>query len=320
MSFFLEVSESLATSTGNDARGPAAAAGRGVSCRGFVTQGCLVPGDHCDTAASPPGCGGIGGTLGCPVPGEQLPQEAASPLGTLARLCQRMPKTVMENLAEKANSQLRKESLETGRQVSNTQPHAAPAESLGRASSLHGDSLPALPGQQSLQGTGSHPTIVPSKTEPAQGLETSGQARPKLRASWNKATLPWQQHCLEEEELPEQKGHDHLASLPWLDGRAGEANPELTGLEGLEAISSQQKVLEWLEAYFDASTTYALPALPWQEPWAPAPQAGACLLPAQPLGHAPPSASATDGPARRQPRSLAGAAAPGSQRQAAAWR
>ncbi|XP_027488890.1 uncharacterized protein LOC113941956 [Corapipo altera] len=192
------------------------------------------------------------------------------------------------------------------RQAGNTQPHAAPPESLGRASSLHGDSLPALPGQQSLQGTGSRPAIVPSKTEPAQGLETSRQARPKLRASWSKATLPWQQHCLEEEELPRQTGHDHLASLPWFDGRAGQANPELTGLEGLEAVSSRQKVLEWLEAYFDASTTYALPALPWQEPWAPALQAGPRLLPEQPLGHASPSATAAHGPARRQPRSLLG--------------
>ncbi|XP_027488891.1 uncharacterized protein LOC113941957 [Corapipo altera] len=212
----------------------------------------------------------------------------------------------MENLAENANSQLREENLETGRQAGNTQPHAAPPESLGRASSLHGDSLPALPGQQSLQGTGSRPAIVPSKTEPAQGLETSRQAHPKLRASWSKATLPWQQHCLEEEELPRQTGHDHLASLPWLDGRAGQANPELTGLEGLEAVSSRQKVLEWLEAYFDASTTYALPALPWQEPWAPALQAGPRLLPEQPLGHASPSATAAHGPARRQPRSLLG--------------
>ncbi|XP_017689049.1 PREDICTED: uncharacterized protein LOC108506486 isoform X2 [Lepidothrix coronata] len=97
-------------------------------------------------------------------------------------------------------------------------------ESLGRASSLHGDGLPALPGQQSLQGTGSHPTIVPSKTKPAQGLEISHQARPKLRVSWSKTTLPWQQHCLEEEELPEQTGHDHLACLPWFDGRAGQVN------------------------------------------------------------------------------------------------
>ncbi|XP_032542591.1 uncharacterized protein LOC116786252 [Chiroxiphia lanceolata] len=228
-------------------------------------HGCLVPGDHCDTVASPSGHGGIAGALGCPVPGEQLPQEAASPLGALARLCQRIPKTEMENLAENANSQLREENLETGRQAGNTQPHAAPPESLGRASSLHGDGLPALPGQQSLQGTSSRPAIVPSKMEPAQGLENSRQARPKLRASWSKATLPWQQHCLEEEELPEQMGHDHLASLPWLDGRAGQANPELTGLEGLEAISSQQKVLEWLKAYFGATTTYALPTLPWQD-------------------------------------------------------
>ncbi|XP_017689048.1 PREDICTED: uncharacterized protein LOC108506486 isoform X1 [Lepidothrix coronata] len=216
-------------------------------------------------------------------------------------------------------------------------------ESLGRASSLHGDGLPALPGQQSLQGTGSHPTIVPSKTKPAQGLEISHQARPKLRVSWSKTTLPWQQHCLEEEELPEQTGHDHLACLPWFDGRAGQANPkldigksELTGLEGLEALSSQQKVLEWLETYFDTSTTYALPALPWQEPWAPALQAGACLLPAQPLGHRS-SATVAHGLARWQPvgqgaqgcaqavpwqpcPTRAGAAAPGSQRQAGAWR
>ncbi|XP_064507556.1 uncharacterized protein LOC135412707 [Pseudopipra pipra] len=175
-------------------------------------------------AASPPGRGGIAGALGCPVPGEQLPQEAASPLGALARLCQRMPKTEMENLAENANSQLREENSETGCQAGNTQPHAAPPESLGRASGLHGDRLPALPGQQSLKGTGSHPAIVPSKTKPAQGLGTSRQARPKLRASWSKATQPWQQHCLEEEELPEQTGHDHLASLPWLDGRAGQVN------------------------------------------------------------------------------------------------
>ncbi|XP_027578195.2 uncharacterized protein LOC113988610 [Pipra filicauda] len=215
-----------------------------------------------------------------------------------------MPKTEVENLAENANSQLREENSETGRQAGNTQPHAAPLESLGRASALHGDGLPVLPGQQSLQATGRHQAIVPSKTEPAQGLGTSRQARPKLRASWSKATLPWQQHCLEEEELPEQTGHDHLASLPWLDGRARQANPELTGLEGLEAISSQQKVLEWLEAYFDASTTYALPALPWQEPWAPALQAGTCLLPKQPLGHASPPATAAHGPARHQPRSL----------------
>ena len=109
-------------------------------------------------------------------------------------------------------------------QVGNSLQHAAPADSLGQASSLRGDRLPPLPGQQSLQGTRSHPSSVPSKVEPPQGLETSGQARPKLGASWGKATLPWQQDSLEEKELPQQKGQDHLASLTWLDGRAGQVN------------------------------------------------------------------------------------------------
>ncbi|XP_027508667.1 uncharacterized protein LOC113951649 isoform X1 [Corapipo altera] len=354
-------------------------------------QGCLVLRDHCDMVASPPGRGGIEGALGCPVPGEQLPQEAASPLGALAHLCQRIPKTDMEKVCENANSQLREESLETRHQVSNTQQHAAPEESLGQASSLHGDRLPPLPGQQSLQGTRSHPTTVPSKMEPPQGLERSRQSRPKLRASCGKANLPWQQDSLEEKELPQQEGQDHLASLIWLDGRARQGNPkldiqkpELTGLEGLEAILGQQKVLEWLEAHFPtetwalttkgedwdytidkglsrglrqedlehpvspappgpnntedepatsqspvlpqwgqawpshpgeqqpgqagtATTTitgYALPILPWEEPLAPALQAGAYLLPAQPLGHGAPSPTATHRPEQQHQRSL----------------
>ncbi|XP_027548554.1 uncharacterized protein LOC113972077 [Neopelma chrysocephalum] len=299
----------------------------------------------------------------------------------------------MEKVCEIANSQLREESLETRRQVSNTQQHAAPEESLGQVLSLPGDVLPPLPGQQNLQGTGSHPTPAPAKMEPPQGLERSGQACPKLRASCGKATLPWQLHSLEEKELPQQEGQDHLASLIWPDGRAGQGNPKLdvgkpvlTGLEGLEAVLGHQKVLEWLEAHFPtetwaltmkgedwdytvdnglsrglrqedlqhpvspappgpnntedepvmsqspalpqwgqawpsrpseqhpgqagtATTTitgYALPALPWEEPLAAVLQAGAYLLPAQPLGHGAPSPTATPGLARRQPRSLLG--------------
>ncbi|XP_017928844.1 uncharacterized protein LOC108639814 [Manacus vitellinus] len=299
----------------------------------------------------------------------------------------------MEKVCENANSQPLEESLETRRQVSNTQQHAAPEESLGQTSSLHGDRLPPLPGQQSLQSTSSHPTTAPSKVEPPQGLERSRRARSQLRASYGKANLPWQLHSLEEKEVPQQEGQDHLASLIWLDGRAGQGNPkldiekpELTGLEGLEAILGQQKVLEWLEAHFPtetwtlatkgedwdytidkglsrglrqkdlehpvspappgpnntkdepamyqspvlpqwgqawpsrpreqqpgqastATTTitgYALQALPWEEPLVPALQAGAYLLPAQPLGHGAPSPAATDGPARQQQRSLFG--------------